>query len=76
MRSRPSKTERRVSRLSAGGRRKGASALRSYRKLKVQPHRATADVLAGAYPFLAEAGLGTDGVFIGCDSWSGRRLRL
>jgi hypothetical protein len=48
----------------------GARALRSYRRLKVQPHRATTDVLAGAYPFLAEAGLGTDGVFIGQDSWS------
>jgi len=48
----------------------GPNALRSYRKLKVQPHRATTDVLAGAYPFLAEAGLGTDGVFIGQDSWS------
>jgi type IV secretory pathway VirB4 component len=48
----------------------GARALRSYWRLKVQPHRATTDVLAGAYPFLAEAGLGTDGVFIGQDSWS------
>jgi hypothetical protein len=48
----------------------GAQALRSYRKLKMQPHRATTDVLGRAYPFLAEAGLGSDGVFIGCDSWS------
>ena len=48
----------------------GAQALRSYRRLKVPPHRATTDVLAGAYPFLAEAGLGSDGVFIGSDSWS------
>ena len=48
----------------------GPEALRSYRKLKVGPHRATTDVLAGAYPFLAEAGLGSDGVFIGQDSWS------
>ena len=37
----------------------------------MQPHRATSDVLAGAYPFLAEAGLGSDGVLIGSDSWSG-----
>jgi hypothetical protein len=56
--------------LPAGG-EKGAQALRSYRKLKVPPHRATSDVLAGAYPYLAEAGLGSDGVFIGQDSWSG-----
>jgi hypothetical protein len=56
--------------LPIGG-EKGPAALRSYRKLKVQPHRATSDVLAGAYPFLAEAGLGSDGVLIGSDSWSG-----
>ena len=37
---------------------------------RVQPHRATTDVLGRAYPFLAEAGLGSDGVFIGSDSWS------
>lgn len=49
----------------------GAAALRSYRRFKVQPHRATSDVLGGAYPFLAEAGLGSDGLFIGEDAWSG-----
>ncbi len=48
----------------------GPAALRSYRRLRVQAHRATSDVLAGAYPFLAEAGLGTEGVLIGQDSWS------
>ena len=56
--------------LSAGG-EKGPAALRSYRRLKVPSHRATSDVLSGAYPFLAEAGLGTEGVLIGSDSWSG-----
>ena len=49
----------------------GAAALRSLRPLKVQPHRATSEVLAGAYPFLAEAGLGSQGVLVGHDSWSG-----
>ncbi len=48
----------------------GGQALRSYRRLKVQSHRATTDVLGRAYPFLAEAGLGSEGVFIGSDSWS------
>lgn len=48
----------------------GVRALRSYRRFRVQPHRATTDVLGRAYPFLAEAGLGSDGVFIGSDSWS------
>ena len=49
----------------------GPAALRSYRRFAVQAHRATSDVLAGAYPFLAEAGLGSNGLFIGADVWSG-----
>lgn len=48
----------------------GPDALRSYRPLRVQQHRATSEVLAGAYPFLAEAGLGSDGIYIGTDSYS------
>jgi hypothetical protein len=47
------------------------AALRSFRRLSVPPHRATSDTLGGAYPFLAEAGLGSEGVLIGQDSWSG-----
>ena len=35
------------------------------------PHRATSEVLAVAYPFLAEQGLGSEGVLIGQDAWSG-----
>jgi hypothetical protein len=46
-------------------------ALRSQRRLRVPAHRATSDVLAGAYPFLADSGLGPDGIPIGYDSWSG-----
>lgn len=46
-------------------------ALRQLRTLSLPAHRATSDVLAGAYPFLAEAGLGEAGVFIGQDAWSG-----
>jgi hypothetical protein len=49
----------------------GPAALRSYQRLGLQPHRATSDVVAGAYPFLADAGLGSDGVVIGNDAWSG-----
>ena len=65
------KAERRSAGYLPKGGEKGPAALRSYRRLKMQPHRATSDVLAGAYPFLAEAGLGSDGVLIGSDSWSG-----
>lgn len=49
----------------------GPKSLRSFRRLKVAPHRATSEVLSVAYPFLAEAGLGSEGVLIGHDSWSG-----
>jgi hypothetical protein len=49
----------------------GADALRTYRALKVEPHKATSEVLAGAYPFLAESGLGSQGILIGQDAWSG-----
>ncbi len=44
---------------------------RSYRRLRLPPHRATSEVLGGAYPFLAEEGLGSAGMLIGQDAWSG-----
>ena len=50
---------------------RGENPLRSYRRLRVQPHKATSDVVAGAYPFLAESGLRPEGVLIGQDAWSG-----
>ena len=56
--------------LPAGG-QGGPAALRSHKRFRVPPHRATSEVLAGAYPFLAEGGLGSDGTFIGQDAWSG-----
>ncbi|MGI8753309.1 MAG: ATP-binding protein [Acidimicrobiales bacterium] len=65
------RTEQRAAAYLPPGGEPGADALRSYRRLKLPPHRATSEVLAGAYPFLAEAGLGSAGVLIGHDSWSG-----
>ena len=50
---------------------KGPQAGRSLFRLKVEAHRATTDTLSVAYPFLAEAGLGSEGALIGHDSWSG-----
>jgi type IV secretory pathway VirB4 component len=44
---------------------------RSWWRLRLEPHRATSDVLAVAYPFLAEEGLGSAGVLVGVDYWSG-----
>ena len=50
---------------------RGPAALRPWRRLRVPAHRATSEVLAVAYPFLAEQGLGSAGVLIGQDAWSG-----
>ena len=49
----------------------GPAALRSWLPFTVPPHAATSATLAGAYPFLAEAGLGSAGVLIGTDLLSG-----
>ncbi len=49
---------------------KGPNAGRVWRSLKIPSHRATSEVLSYAYPFLAEAGLGSDGILIGQDAWS------
>ena len=50
---------------------RGPRAGRSWRRLQIAPHRATTEMLAGAYPFLAEEGLGSAGILIGQDAWSG-----
>lgn len=49
----------------------GPAALRSWLPFRIPPHAATSATLAGAYPFLAEAGLGSDGVLVGTDLLSG-----
>jgi type IV secretory pathway VirB4 component len=51
--------------------RPGPQAGRPWWRLRITAHRATSEVLAGAYPFLAEAGLGSAGILIGQDAWSG-----
>jgi hypothetical protein len=56
--------------LPAGG-EPGPAALRSYRRLRVPTHHDTSAALAAAYPFLAEGGLGPDGVLVGQDLYSG-----
>ena len=43
---------------------------RAWWRLRLPPHRATSEVLAGAYPFLAEEGLGSAGMLVGEDAWS------
>ena len=56
--------------LPAGG-EPGPAALRTYRRLRIPSHQDTSAALAAAYPFLAEGGLGPDGVLVGQDLYSG-----
>ncbi len=56
--------------LPASGERR-PQALRSYMKTKATSVEVTSDVAAHAYPFLAEAGLGSRGVLVGTDIYAG-----
>ncbi len=49
----------------------GHAQLRSPGRFRLPRHQDTSATLAGAYPFLAEGGLGSDGVFVGQDLYSG-----
>lgn len=49
----------------------GPAALRTPGRFRLPHHQDTSATLAGQYPFLAEAGLGSSGVFIGQDLYSG-----
>ncbi|MFE2773813.1 ATP-binding protein [Microbacterium resistens] len=49
----------------------GPAQLRSSGKFRLRRHQDTSATLARAYPFLAEGGLGPDGVFVGQDVYSG-----
>ncbi|GAB3129285.1 ATP-binding protein [Glaciibacter psychrotolerans] len=49
----------------------GPAQLRMPGRLRLPKHQDTSATLSGHYPFLAEAGLGTAGVFVGQDLYSG-----
>jgi hypothetical protein len=49
----------------------GPAALRTPGRFRLPRHQDTSATLAGAYPFLAEGGLGAEGVFVGQDLYSG-----
>ncbi|AMG82885.1 MULTISPECIES: ATP-binding protein [Micrococcales] len=49
----------------------GTGALRTPGRFRLPRHQDTSATLAGAYPFVAEGGLGADGVFVGQDLYSG-----
>lgn len=49
----------------------GPAALRTRQQFRARPHQDTSAVLRAAYPFLVEGGLGSNGIFIGQDLYSG-----
>lgn len=49
----------------------GHAMLRTPGRFRLPKHQDTSATWAGAYPFLAEGGLGSDGVFVGQDLYSG-----
>ncbi len=49
----------------------GASMLRTPGRFHLPRHQDTSATLSGAYPFIAEGGLGSSGVFVGQDLYSG-----
>jgi hypothetical protein len=63
--------ERRATVVLPKGGEPGPAALRTPGRLRLPRHQDTSATLAGAYPFLAEGGLGSDGVFVGQDLYSG-----
>ncbi|QEA29503.1 ATP-binding protein [Microbacterium sp. CBA3102] len=63
--------ERRATRYLPTAGEPGSAQLRSPGRFKLPRHQDTSAELAGAYPFLAEGGLGADGVFVGQDLYSG-----
>jgi hypothetical protein len=63
--------ERRATRYLPAAGQPGPAMLRSPGKFRLPRHQDTSAMLSGAYPFLAEGGLGSQGVFIGQDLYSG-----
>src|SRR5690554_1012939 len=49
----------------------GPAALRTPGRFRLPKHQDTSATLAGQYPFLAEGGLGSEGIFVGQDLYSG-----
>ena len=63
--------EKRSTTILPPGGEAGPAALRTPGRLRIPRHQDTSATLAGAYPFLAEGGLGSEGVFVGQDLYSG-----
>ena len=65
------RAERRATRYLPVAGEPGRAALRSPGRFRLPRHQDTSATLAGAYSFVAEGGLGSDGVFVGQDLYSG-----
>ncbi|WP_414689927.1 VirB4 family type IV secretion system protein [Nocardioides sp.] len=65
------KAERRETAVLPKAGEPGPAALRTPGRFRLPRHQDTSATLAGAYPFLAEGGLGSEGVFVGQDLYSG-----
>lgn len=65
------RAERRATRYLPAAGEPGPAALRTPGRFHLPRHQDTSATLAGAYPFVAEGGLGADGVFVGQDLYSG-----
>ena len=65
------RAERRATRYLPAAGEPDPAALRSPGRFRLPRHQDTSATLAGAYPFVAEGGLGSDGVFVGQDLYSG-----
>lgn len=65
------RAERKATRYLPAAGDPGPAALRSPGGFRLPRHQDTSAMLAGAYPFLAEGGLGSQGVFVGQDLYSG-----
>ena len=63
--------ERRATRYLPAAGEPGPATLRNPARFRLPRHQDTSAMLAGAYPFLAEGGLGSQGVFVGQDLYSG-----
>ncbi|GAA2089043.1 ATP-binding protein [Brevibacterium salitolerans] len=63
--------ERRATRYLPAAGESGPATLRTPGRFRLPRHQDTSAMLSGAYPFLAEGGLGSQGVFIGQDLYSG-----
>jgi len=71
LRAATERAERRATHYLPAAGEPGPAALRTPGRFRLPRHQDTSAILADAYPFLAEGGLGPDGVFVGQDLYSG-----